>query len=116
MILNKINKKFILIVFCGIIFILITTNPSNNRFKEYLNSKGKSEFSLPIRHREFFPFGRESNYFIFSTFRYGDDEKYFGILENFIPIKNTKKLNQDSINAAEGIIYSTDSLQRNIEN
>jgi len=76
--------------------ILIITNPTTSRFKEYLNSKGfitesyKYEYlseneegkEVKLMTTQNFTFGKENNYFVFSIFKY-EDNKYVGILGNF---------------------------------
>lgn len=111
--LNKISirtQKIILIVLGSILVILIITNPSNSRFKEYLNSQGfKTDIDKNSEEGYYSvcSYGKENNYFIFSYYRYtyrtksmneeGDKlekeiepditKKYFGIFGNFIEIR-----------------------------
>ncbi|OFX36945.1 MAG: hypothetical protein A2X08_16800 [Bacteroidetes bacterium GWA2_32_17] len=90
------KKKLILIAIATILLVLIITNPTTSRFKEYLNSKGiKTEsytyysYLYDDNQREErkirinITYGRENNYFIFSFFNWDNSKKYFGILGNF---------------------------------
>ncbi len=71
--------KRILIVFAVILLLLIITNPSVKRFKDFIGSNS----SKGLR--------RTSNWVLFSYYKDNTDDKYFGILLNFFHINNTFK-------------------------
>lgn len=84
--------KWILIGIGAILLILIVTNPSSNRYDEYLKANGfKLEgITNDYTQEDTHPYwGRASNYFIFSTFKYNDGsygyipDRHVGILGNF---------------------------------
>lgn len=97
------KKKTWLIIISIFLFILIITNPTVNRYKEYLNSNGGktenynyesydlSTNSAILTHTNI-TCGKEYNFFIFSVFKYqtgyeGKFIKHIGIFGNFIEIK-----------------------------
>jgi hypothetical protein len=85
--LNK-GKKF-LIILSMIMLVMITMNPTNVRFTEYLESRGfKTSHS---RYDDGYPsWGRKNNFIILSIYQYNSEKyrytRYIGVCNNFILI------------------------------
>jgi len=85
--------KLIIIGIGAILLILIITNPSKEKYTEYLTTKGVYLGSAGSRSY----WGRESNYFIFSIFSFHNGEtldspffytrKDIGVFGNFYSLK-----------------------------
>lgn len=107
----KLPVKKIWIILGTIILLFIFLNPGINRFKEF---KGNYTYHNIHQYR------RESNYLVFSIYTY-DNEKYIGLLMNFINITPSKRSKEplDSVIPAYYPILNTgevdqDWLMRNI--
>lgn len=89
---KKIYKWF-LIGIGAILLILIITNPSNESYTQYLRANGCRLDETKEYHVQPY-WGRESNYFIFSKYKYNDGydvsrgrKEHFGILGNFYELE-----------------------------
>ena len=74
--------KYILIIICFIIVILIITNPSLKNFKEFIPSQGYVDYKNV---------SKEKNFFIFSIFSFKEETSYsikkvtyIGFFKNFL--------------------------------